>query len=66
MLIHGHEVIGHEIEYQNGCYSREKYWINGWHHDLNERVQFVTGWKGEPQTLITRDVIKPIHTFIVE
>lgn len=62
MQLHGHEVIGHQVVNQNGCFSIEKFWIRGYVRGLPERqVAFVKGWQGE-ETCITRDIIRPYRT----
>jgi hypothetical protein len=66
MLFSGHEVLGHTIEYQNGCFTREKYWLCGWVRNLPNvsQVVFAQGWSG-PETILTVESIRACQTFTV-
>jgi hypothetical protein len=57
-----YKVIGAEVAYQNGCYSRVRYWFRSWIHDFPGWPTFTNGWSG-PETIITIDHIQ--HTFEV-
>jgi hypothetical protein len=65
MTFEGHTVIGHQTLIQSGCYSKERYWLSGWIHDLKRgHPEYVHGFTGK-ETMVTLDVIKPNVTFSV-
>lgn len=55
------EVLGEEIVYRSGSFVRIKRWLRGVHPKLGTIVHGLTGW----ETLVEKDVIKPVHTFYV-
>ena len=59
MCIYGHEVIGHEVVYQDGCFTSEKFWVRGWQKDVPGFPQYVQGYTGR-ETVITRHTIRPM------
>jgi len=56
--------VGRQVIYQQGCFSRVKIWYAGHIKGINGILTH--GWQGEEQTMVTRDVIMPIHTFEVK
>lgn len=58
-------VVGFRILYQNGCFSRVRYWLKDWQHELAKKyssVYFINGKTG-PETEITVEIIRPIAIF---
>lgn len=64
MTLDGHEVIGHEVLCENGCFQKERYWIKGWVKTSHKQVQYVHGYSGR-ETVITVERITPNVTFEV-
>jgi hypothetical protein len=55
--------VGRQILYQQGCFSRQKIWYEG--HTRGIKGTFTWGWQGEPQTVVTKDIITPLVVFEV-
>jgi hypothetical protein len=55
------EVLGEEVVYRSGSFMRIKRWLRGVHPKLGTIVHGVSGW----ETLVEKDVIKPLHTFYI-
>lgn len=55
------EILDEHIIYQNGPYKRIKRWIKGVHPQLGVVIKGLTGW----ETMVEKDVIKPLHKFQV-
>lgn len=55
-------ILDTQVIYQSGAYKRIRQWVKGIHPELGIISKGWTGW----ETIIERDVIKPIHTFYVK
>ena len=65
MTLEGHEVIGHETIYVDGCFRKERYWLRGWVRGIkNGIVTYTKGWSGE-ETIVTVTTITPCVIFEV-
>jgi hypothetical protein len=63
MELCGHHVVGHEVVYRNGCFTRERFYLHGWvKAKFPGWVSYTHGWTG-PETVVTIETIKPLHTF---
>lgn len=58
----GIEILDEQVVSRNGPFVRIKRWLRGAHPELGTLMWGLTGW----ETLVEKDVIRPIHTFIVE
>ena len=56
--------VGREVIYQQGCFSRVRIWYDG--HIKGIKGVLTHGFRGEEQTMVTRDVIMPVATFEVK
>ena len=55
-------VLDTQIIYKSGCFMCVRQWIKGIHPQLGIISKGWTGW----ETIIEKDVIKPLHTFYVK
>ena len=56
--------VGREVIFQQGCFSRVCIWYAG--HIKGIGGVLTHGWCGEEQTMVVRDIIKPVATFVVK
>ena len=61
-LVDNIEVLNEEIVSRNGSFLRIKRWLKGVHPQLGTIVNGLTGL----ETLVEKDVIRPLHTFHVQ
>lgn len=59
-----YKVIGSETVYQNGCFTREKYWFHGYVRRLPGLVTYTNGWSG-PETILVVEKIRPCCVFSI-
>jgi len=57
----GHEIIGKEVLYQQGCFTRTAYWLRGWVPGLTGINHYIWGHTGRETTIVV-DAIKAIST----
>jgi len=55
------EMVGEQILYSSGSFSRVRRWVKGKHPHLGRIIYGLTGWETE----IDMDVIKPLRLFSV-
>lgn len=56
------EILGQEILYQQGSFSRVRRYLRGWYPELGVLSQ---GLQGQ-ETIVEQDVIRPIRVFAVQ
>jgi len=65
MTFDDHVVIGHEVLVSNGCFRKDRYWLQGWCTDIRRgHVQYVYGFTGK-ETMVTIESITPVVVFDV-
>jgi hypothetical protein len=64
MLFQNYETVGHEILYENGCFTRERYWLKDWIKNLTWPCTYIIGNTGR-ETIVTVDSIRSLKTFEV-
>lgn len=66
-LFSGYEVRNAVVLYENGAFRQERFWVAGWHPELGKQgsCKFVIGSRGDRETEITHEGIRPSHTFFV-
>lgn len=57
----GIDILNEQVVSRSGSFVRIKRWLRGVHPELGVIMWGLTGW----ETLIEKDIIKPIHTFTV-
>lgn len=58
------ELLDEQILYQQGSFSRVKRYYRGWHLELGG-IFTNKGLKGQ-ETIVERDAIRPVRTFMVK
>ena len=63
----GYEIRKADVLYENGAFRRERLWIAGWHLELRRygSCKFINGSRGDRETEVTCEGIRPSHTFTV-
>lgn len=66
MNFDGYDQVGYQILAESGCYKKERYWLRGWHYNLNIKghIEYIHGLTGK-ETVVTVESIRPIATFEV-
>lgn len=53
--IERYEVLHSVVLYQNGCFTRTKYWLRGWHPNLPYSRR-IMGWSGKETEYISETI----------